>query len=115
MPQHLTYDGVKSACRRLYAEGHLLFQNPAARTCRYEWNEYRCAIGAALSMETLALVRQNDCGGRVLCDLVEKNIVVVENREDARLLANLQRVHDSLVGNSGGRERESFLKLIGVS
>lgn len=115
MPQHLTYEGVKSACRRLYAEGHLLFQNPAAYSCRYEVGEYRCAIGAALSLETLALVRQNDFGGTLLYTLVDKNIVVVENREDARLLANLQRVHDSLVGHSVGGERESFLKLIGVS
>lgn len=61
--QLLTVEGVKEAARKFYDAKKLTAQHPdpAMRQCVYQLGDYRCAIGASFSKETLEVIVAARC------------------------------------------------------
>jgi hypothetical protein len=123
--QTLTKADVVTACRQALADGTLIAQNrkdPAVRTPSgkikygYDLGQFRCAVGAALTRETLDFINRPHGHRRSLHlvqlrGLIEHEAVCVP-LEDFDAISDIQRAHD--VWNKTGRasERESFESLL---
>lgn len=102
--QKLTLEEVKAAARDYYERNMLIAQRvdpDAERTCIYQREDgCRCALGAALSDETLMTIRSLGLNGKGLFTLRANNIVSVENEEEMRAILAIQIAHDDWAHDS---------------
>lgn len=118
--QTITYDEVVAAARRAYDDGTLLAllkeRGDYSAGCFYRTPEGRCAVGAALSDETLRrLDHGEDRGGHPLMGATVDTLQgegIVDCGRDLCRIAKLQQVHDQWL--KYGKGKEEFLSLIGV-
>lgn len=96
MTQHLTYPEVLAAARAAYNAGTLLALVPHPGTCRYHTGKYRCAIGAALTDETLAKIDEKGLNTEAVFALVDKGIIEIET-EHYLHINRLQTAHDNCI------------------
>lgn len=96
MTQLLTVEGVKQAAREHYAAGKLTAQHPKQdqRECAYTIGEYRCAVGAALSAETLRRMSPSDNNTALFAINTEKCGIIFENAESKSDISGIRRRHD---------------------
>ena len=119
--QHITLEEVKSACVKAYDEKRLLFQHTVEYG--YAVEGFRCAIGCALSdetleeIETLRLQKVTIVGGENSETGTRLDQVISWDEDEERDLERIQRAHDELCGrlpNSDYYERlDYFLVFIG--
>lgn len=116
--QRLTYEQARVAARHYYEQGRLLAQqSPDVAECRYRKGLYCCAIGAALTRDTLDFLTEQGQLSQKLGALLSYIDVPLEDYEDLR---NLQETHDlwcRAVANRSGDaicKEVAFCRLIGV-
>lgn len=101
--QTLTYEQVKSAALKAYAVKSLSAQNvkhPGAGSTDYGYyvSGSMCAVGAAMTCETLGKLLSHKLNGQnisTLCRDNGKEIVSIEQDDDLRQIERLQNYHDS--------------------
>jgi hypothetical protein len=96
-PQALTLEGVKAACREAYRNDELLAQDPKNEACRYVHEGRRCAIGVALSDETLRIIAERGLMTSPITELDTLGIVTVEDRSELHWIEHIQGLHDAWV------------------
>lgn len=91
--QHITVADVKSAAREFYKSGRLTAQHPdqEMRECKYVIGDCRCAVGATMTPETLAVITTNGLNGR--------GVVFVQDYESEVVtfgpgVEDIQQAHD---------------------
>lgn len=117
MTQHIKLDEVKLACRRAYAKGLLLAQDPegpgyAYRLVGGDGIERCCAIGAALDPITLDAIDSLNLGSATLRnptsmhrDTSLRDVIDWYHSEAVELM-EIQKLHDSWLGDV--KDRESY-------
>jgi hypothetical protein len=95
--QELTLEGVREAARRAYDEGRLTAQHPdpGQRMCFYRIGTYGCAVGVALTDETIKLVREWNLNGTNFLDLLGRGVLEVALPEDLSSIREIQVRHDA--------------------
>jgi hypothetical protein len=121
--QVLTLKEIKAAARKAYKAKRLTAQHPdrAQRICVYSNGAYRCAIGAALTKETLAALSTfTQHSG--LSVLQSQGLVTVTPRKDYYEATVIQYAHDAWARAAKASRslkfvkscRDKFTKLIGL-
>lgn len=89
MAQHITVDDVKRSAAEAYKLGRLTAQhpNPEQRQCLYQSGGYHCAVGSAMTPETLAAVQFANQNGAAIWSV---DAVTIE-----RGVETIQEAHDS--------------------
>ena len=99
--QVLTVEGVKAAARLAYDEGRLTAQHPvqSQRICVYrtehEGKVYGCAVGVALSDETIAIVSKKHLNGSSFMALAEGVEGGLVQCDDKFAVKRIQTNHDN--------------------
>ena len=117
--QVLTLKGVKRAALHFYKRGRLTAQRktPTLRVCVYQQaGGYRCAIGAALSAETLDAIHTKHYNAGYGIEWLTKNKVLKVRPGVLEHLKRIQLSHDSWAQFKDPIRRETarkeFLALI---
>lgn len=110
MAQRLTIRSVAKACRDAYEAGKLGFQRDKKRSgCRYLYQDgHVCAIGAALTPETLKEIRRQRKMTASLWGIYDSDIVKVAEGHFFSL-RNLQRLHDAACNSPSKKNVTAFL------
>ncbi len=126
MTQHITLEGVKAACRKAYEEDRLLAQSSGPGEYGYrmlddDGKERCCAIGAALTLETLDSIEEANCQTHtikhpqgMIADHSLRNHFSWDREEDSDL-RDIQQAHDNWMGRvsidiADGVMAEQFFK-----
>lgn len=125
--QTITLEGVKSAARKFYRKKRLTAQHPKKerRDCVYRSGDYRCAIGAALSVKTLDKISDRSMNSEAgLSKLFEEKIIDFDGSDIEREgVSAIQGAHDIWATHSKNNgalysisieKRNKFLALIGI-
>lgn len=88
MPQNITLEQVKQACREAYAKRRLIAQTPLTLLQYHTSHGFVCAIGAAMSKATLKAIGNNQDGA-----FSEGFLICPSNERDA--IYNIQNAHDA--------------------
>lgn len=119
--QILTVEDVKAAARKAYDERRLLAQvvtadDPLPNEMFATKDGHCCAIGAALSDETIALLRAGGNLSGTINGLIARCQVKVSppGPRTADLITEIMIAHDVIMGEPSQRERheQEFLRLI---
>ena len=108
--QHITLAEVKEACRKAYAENRLLAQNPSEKEYGYSIRGNVCAIGAALTPETLSVIDSLHGHWWTLNESknqIQDNEVFSWAEEEHKPLVGIQKAHDTWLGIAMGEETGS--------
>ena len=97
--QHITLEEVKASCRQAYSEGRLVFQNTGDEY-GYSIGNSRCAIGSALTYDTLCYIE----GHCLQTYVIGKNSIAHDalrraftwDDEEEKELSQIQSLHDIL-------------------
>lgn len=118
--QTITFDEAKAAARKYFEAGKLTAQHPdpAMRMCVYSTGEYRCAIGAGLTDETIGELRTFGLNRGASVDAIRKHITYADDQEDG--LRQLQELHDAWADSSRNYNKHAataqhrFMDFIGI-
>lgn len=107
--QHLTLQDVVTACRKALEDGTL----GALRhhSCQYDYGDgYHCAVGVALTTDTLSIIRDKNLNLVSLESLLNLRILKID-REDFRDIERLQVRHDGWVDTLASNREEFEIEL----
>lgn len=127
--QTLTVPDVVAACRKAYADGTLLAQHAqevrgdrARPRYAYQVGDWHCAIGCALSADTLDLVSRGRRQTKRITGLIALGVVGVPDLQITDVLDRVQVAHDVWLGNAAmntahharaaAEDEKSFLALL---
>lgn len=124
--QVLTLEAVKTAARAAFHARKLTAQAKRRedRRCEYSIGDCKCAIGAALTAETLAVLFKRNLNARTSVDSLRYKDVIDVPLSDREALAHIQKAHDDWASMALARfrterqvrrKREAFKKLIGLT
>jgi hypothetical protein len=114
--QTLTLNEVKTACRKALINGTLLAENQADITLHtYGYcikgrsgNSYHCAIGVALTAETLAEIEDRSIHMVGVKSLISVGILRVVDTRDLDTIIRIQTVHDDWLTSSHEGDSETI-------
>ena len=120
--QTITYADAVAACRKAMDDGTLLalayergtaIRSEFAPSCVYDDGKgHKCAIGVALSPESLADIEGHDALADRVLALVRSGLLAIPS-EDTFKLDRLQQAHDEWVRQEGEEAKATFCDLIG--
>jgi hypothetical protein len=112
MPQHITLEEVKVACRKAYAAGTLLAQNKdQSRDCVYRSGVYKCAIGVALNDATLDKITTKEHNRSKINDYSIRKFIQIDDDELDQIV-EIQLAHDNWMRKSSCEE--AFKQAVGI-
>lgn len=119
MTQHITVEEVKAACRIAYAEKRLLAQNTVFQSSYGYLRDGRvCAIGAALTDETMKLVEQFGLHRTSISDGEELRKAFTWDDAEEEELMLIQISHDCWLQEDSGYRyalyEKDFRKRVGI-
>lgn len=119
--QKLTLEGVKAAAADWYRRGKLIAQSSKPYTGCYYVREdgCRCAIGAALTDETLKLVTSSQYYNGEGIQSLRGHVVEIAELRELDAIIDLQRAHDAWAACAGSAKfgpplERKFCEAIGV-
>lgn len=106
--QTLKLEEVKKAAREYYDNGWLGAQQSSADLCLYAYGDgiTRCAIGAALSDETIEVILTKRLNTKSLNDLVKFDNILVVDPLELHAMVTIQSLHDTWVSHKDTEDHE---------
>jgi hypothetical protein len=121
--QVLTLEMVQEAARKAYHDGKLTAQHsdPWLRLCRYQIDDYHCAVGAALSAETLKDLLGPNHNTQSVSALESCGFIRIAALSEREAIRDIQVAHDDWASSERGRptipdnpRKAAFLAKIGL-
>lgn len=114
IPQHITVDDVKRACRTAIAFKRLQAQEGLRNSCMYRTpSGCGCAVGVTLTKKTIDEILSRGLNGVGVADLVDKGVITTDDLDEIECIQNH---HDWWVNAIKGlfeqEKRQAFLRLI---